>query len=102
VVINATCAVFAESEVIGLIGGGRAKEDIAFAVCESIVTRVAGLCGKQSKHGEDGEFFLSGGLCESEYLRKRLSDKLQAPVFTDPLARWAGALGAAIMAGGLF
>jgi activator of 2-hydroxyglutaryl-CoA dehydratase len=89
------CTVFAESEVIGLIGGGKAKEDIAFAICESIVTRVAALCGKQ---GGGREFFLSGGLCESEYLRKRLSEKLRAPVSTDPLARWAGALGAALLA----
>jgi predicted CoA-substrate-specific enzyme activase len=95
VTISAMCTVFAESEVIGLIGGGRSKEDIAFAICESIVTRVVALCGKQ---GGGGEFFLSGGLCESEYLQKRLSEKLQAPVSTDPLARWAGALGAALLA----
>ena len=93
--ISSMCTVFAESEVIGLIGGGKAKEDIAFAICESIVTRVAALCGKQ---GGGREFFLSGGLCESEYLRKRLSEKLRAPVSTDPLARWAGALGAALLA----
>jgi predicted CoA-substrate-specific enzyme activase len=93
--ISAMCTVFAESEVIGLIGSGRPKEDIAFAICDSIATRVVALCGKQ---GGGKEFFLSGGLCESEYLRKRLSEKLQAPVFTDPLARWAGALGAALLA----
>jgi activator of 2-hydroxyglutaryl-CoA dehydratase len=100
VTISAMCTVFAESEVIGLIGAGRAKEDIAYAVCESIVTRVAALCGKQAQDG-DREFFLSGGLCESEYLRVRLSEKLRSPVSTDPLARWAGALGAAILAGRL-
>jgi predicted CoA-substrate-specific enzyme activase len=98
VTISAMCAVFAESEVIGLIGSGRPKEDIAFAVCESIVTRVAALCGKQGQ-SEGGDFFLSGGLCESEYLGKRLSEKLQSPVSTNPLARWAGALGAALLAG---
>jgi predicted CoA-substrate-specific enzyme activase len=100
VTISAMCTVFAESEVIGLIGSGRAKEDIAFAVCESIVTRVTALCGKQGQ-GEGREFFLSGGLCESEYLRGRLSERLRAPVSTDPLARWAGALGAAVLAGQL-
>jgi predicted CoA-substrate-specific enzyme activase len=93
--ISAMCTVFAESEVISLIGSGRPKEDIAFAICESIVTRVSALCGKQ---GGCGEFFLSGGLCESEYLRRRLSDRLRAPMSTDILARWAGALGAAILA----
>jgi predicted CoA-substrate-specific enzyme activase len=96
--INAMCTVFAESEVISMIGQGRKKEDIAFAVCESIVTRVSAMCGKQ---GGRGEFFLSGGLCESERLRRRLSDVLAASVHTDPLARWAGALGAALIAGEL-
>jgi predicted CoA-substrate-specific enzyme activase len=98
VTISAMCTVFAESEVISLIGSGRPKEDIAFAICESIVTRVAALCGKQDQ-GEGREFFLSGGLCESKYLWKRLSEKLQAPVSTAPMARWAGALGAALLAG---
>ena len=93
--ISAMCAVFAESEVISLIGQGRKKEDIAYAVCESIVTRVAAICDKQ---GGTRDFFLSGGLCESEYLRRRLSDLLNAPVHTDPLARYAGALGAAELA----
>jgi predicted CoA-substrate-specific enzyme activase len=93
--ISAMCTVFAESEVTSLIGQGRRKEDIAFAVCESIVTRVAAMCGKQ---GKKGKFFLSGGLCESEYLRRRLEETLGAPVRTDPLARYAGALGAAELA----
>jgi predicted CoA-substrate-specific enzyme activase len=96
--ISAMCTVFAESEVISLIGQGRRKEDIAFAVCESIVTRVTAMCGKQ---GGKKDFFLSGGLCESEYLRRRLAETLGAPVRTDALARWAGALGAAVLAAGL-
>ncbi|MDR1732330.1 MAG: acyl-CoA dehydratase activase [Synergistaceae bacterium] len=96
--ISAMCTVFAESEVISMIGRGRKKEDIAFAICESIVARVSAMCGKQ---GGGREFFLSGGLCGSEYIRRRLSDTLGAPVYTDPLARWAGALGAAVIAGEL-
>jgi predicted CoA-substrate-specific enzyme activase len=96
--ISAMCTVFAESEVISLIGQGQRREDIAFAVCESIVTRVAAMCGKQ---GRKEIFFLSGGLCENEYLRRRLSETMGAPVCTDPLARYAGALGAAIFAAGL-
>jgi predicted CoA-substrate-specific enzyme activase len=100
VTISAMCTVFAESEVIGLIGSGRPKEDIAFAVCESIVARVTAMCGKQGRGPDKSlEFFLSGGLCESAYLRGRLSESLRAPVSTTPLARWSGALGAAVLAG---
>ncbi|MDR1977919.1 MAG: acyl-CoA dehydratase activase [Synergistaceae bacterium] len=93
--ISSMCTVFAESEVISLIGGGAQKENIAFAVCESIVTRVVALCGRQ---GNDKEFFLSGGLCESDYLRERLREKLRVPVLTSPMARYAGAIGAAVLA----
>lgn len=95
VTISSMCTVFAESEVIGLIGGGCAKENIAYAVCESIVTKVASMCGKQAA-GED--YYLSGGLCDSAYLRRRLGERLKAVVHSSPLGRYAGALGAAIIA----
>lgn len=96
ITISSMCTVFAESEVISLIGKGCPKEDIAFAICESIITKVASMCGKQPA-GTD--YYLSGGLCDSEYLRTRLGEKLHAPVHSSPMGRYAGALGAAILAG---
>ena len=41
--ISSLCTVFAESEVISYIGEGRAKEDIAAGVIESVVAKVAQL-----------------------------------------------------------
>ena len=41
VTISSMCTVFAESEVISLIGNGTAKEDIAFGIVDSICTKVA-------------------------------------------------------------
>ena len=93
--ITSLCTVFAESEVIGLVGSGRAREDIAYGACESIVEKVVALCGR---HGEDVVYFLSGGLCESDYLLRRFSETLKAEVRSVPNARYAGALGAAIIA----
>ena len=93
--ISSLCTVFAESEIISLVGSGRAREDIAYGICESIVEKVVALCGR---HGEDEVYFLSGGLCESEYLIRRFSEKLKAKVYTAPEARFAGALGAAVLA----
>ena len=87
--------IIAESEVISLIGRGERKEDIAFAIVDSVVSKVKSLCGK---HSSGSNYFLTGGLCESEYIVNRLSDKLNASVKTDKLARYAGAIGAAIMA----
>ena len=95
--ISAMCTVFAESEVISHIGAGERREDIAAGVVESVVTRVVGLC---TRHGLKGEVFLTGGLCDSPYLLGRLSEKLGVPVQSHPMGRYAGALGAALIARG--
>lgn len=95
--ISAMCTVFAESEVISHIGAGEKREDIAAGVVDSVVTRVAGLCGR---HTVRGTVFLTGGLCDSDYLRERLACKLGQPVQSHPMGRYAGALGAALLARG--
>lgn len=91
--ISSMCTVFAESEVISLIGKGTPREDIASGVMESVVRKVVQLLPSV----ESDCYLLTGGLCEDCYLRERLSDALGAPVFSQPLARYAGALGAALL-----
>lgn len=54
VTISSMCTVFAESEVISLIGSGKKREDIAFGVVDSITGRVKSLC---QKHSKSGNFF---------------------------------------------
>ena len=93
--ISSMCTVFAESEVISHIGAGESREDIAAGVVDSVVNRVAGLC---SRHAVKGDLLLTGGLCECEYLHERLSEKLGRHVTSHPLGRYAGALGAALIA----
>ena len=93
--ISAMCTVFAESEVISHIGAGEKREDIAAGVVESVVNRVVGLC---SRHSAKGDLLLTGGLCECDYLIRRLSEKLGTQVFSHPMGRYAGALGAALIA----
>lgn len=95
--ISSMCTVFAESEVIGHIGNGERREDIAAGVVDSVIGKVAGLC---AKHGLRGDVLLTGGLCESGYLINRLSQKLNRPVYSCPMCRYAGALGAALTARG--
>lgn len=94
--ISSMCTVFAESEVISLIGSGASKEDIAFGIVESIVNKVASQCGKLTVPG--GPCYLTGGLCESPYILESLSQKLGVEVRSSPLARYAGAIGAALAA----
>ena len=91
VTISSMCTVFAESEVISLVGRGESRENIAHGIIESVVSRVAALAGQ----GAGEPFFLTGGLCENAYFAERLGAKLGASVSTCPEARFAGALGAA-------
>ena len=94
ITISSMCTVFAESEVISLIGKGTPREDIAFGVIESVVTKVVQLVAQVP--GE--RYYLTGGLCDDAYIVERLSKALGAPVVTTPMARYAGAIGAAILA----
>ena len=94
ITISSMCTVFAESEVISLIGKGTPREDIAFGVIESVVNKVVALLAQVP----NDKYFLTGGLCDDEYIIERLSKALNAPVESTPLARYAGAIGAAILA----
>lgn len=92
--ISSMCTVFAESEIISLIGKGEPRENIAYGIIESIVEKVVTLASPMT--GE--RYYLTGGLCENDYLIARLQAKLKCPVTSTPLARYAGALGAALFA----
>lgn len=94
--ISSMCTVFAESEVISLIGRGEKKENIAFAVVDSIVQKVA----SQAKRliGSSGDVCLTGGLCDSAYIIGALSSALKTQVLSHENGRYAGAIGAALHA----
>ena len=93
--ISYMCTVFAESEVISLIGRGEKKENIAFAVVDSIVKKVGSQAGRMAVQGD---VCLTGGLCEFTYLKDSLSRHLGKTVHTNPDGRYAGAIGAALSA----
>ncbi len=92
--ISSMCTVFAESEVISLIGNGRPKEDIAWGVVNSIANKVYTLTSKINSDNET--YFLTGGFCESRYMREQLGKKLNKTVNSNHMARYAGAIGAAL------
>jgi len=93
--ISSMCTVFAESEVISLAGKGESRENIAYGVLESVANKVRTLYSRLSH--DDRPVYLTGGLCEADYFIKLLSEKLGTDVRTAPLARYAGALGAAVL-----
>lgn len=97
-VISSMCTVFAESEVISLIGKGEPRENIANGVVESVVARVAALAAQLYS---GGPAFLTGGLCDDACFVERLGAHLGTQVATRPEARYAGAVGAALCAADL-
>lgn len=95
VTINSTCTVFAESEVISLIGNSTPKEDIASGVIDSIANKVISQVSKGKN--ESYIYFLTGGFADSTYMVEILSKKLGSKVKTHELGRFAGAIGGALM-----
>ena len=93
--ISSMCTVFAESEVISLIGRGESRENIAFAVVDSIVRKVS----SQASHLEFADTIcLTGGLCQCDYILKALSEVLKREIISCENGRYAGAIGAALAA----
>ena len=93
--ISSLCTVFAESEVINYIGEGRKREDIAAGVVDSVAAKVAQLSQRKSL---PNQIILTGGLSHSTYFTKILSEKIGKTVKPTEFGRFAGALGAAILA----
>ena len=75
--ISSLCTVFAESEVISMIGEGRSREDIAAGVVNSVAEKVAQLARRKQL---PGTVLLTGGLSECPYFAKILSGKLGCTV----------------------
>ena len=93
--ISSTCTVFAESEVISKLAQGVEIANIVAGVHESVVDRTVGLA---KRVGIAAPIALTGGVALNDSLRRRLSDRIGAPIMTSPLAQMNGALGAALIA----
>ena len=93
--ISSLCTVFAESEVINYIGEGKKREDIAAGVVDSVAAKVSQLAGRKNLADK---VILTGGLSNSEYFTRILSEKLGKKVEMTENGRYAGAIGAALLA----
>lgn len=92
--INSMCTVFAESEVISLIGEGAKKEDIALGVLHSIASRISNQL--RQINPTEGSIFFSGGLSHIKTLTELISMNIKMPVYYDQeFSQYAGAIGAA-------
>ena len=91
--ITAQCAVFAESEVISLVGEGKPMEEIAAGIQLSVANRCFFMA---KKAGAADSVTLTGGCAKNEGLKKAIEKVLKINVVdlpTDP--QLMGALGAA-------
>lgn len=91
--ITAQCTVFAESEVISLVGDGKPREEIAAGLQMSIAKRCFVMA---KKAGTDGLITMTGGCAKNDGLKQAIEHVLKlhiAELKTDP--QLMGALGAA-------
>jgi len=94
--ITAQCSVFAESEVISLIGDGIEVMDIAAGIVQSIASRINSLINRV---GLKRELTMTGGVAKNIGVIKAIEQKLDLKIKNlsiDP--QLMGALGAALFA----
>lgn len=89
------CTVFAESEIINYIGAGKSRDDIAAGVIDSVAVKISQMtCRMPMK----SPVLLTGGLCHIPFFARCLETKINLPVTGVQDGRYAGAIGAAILA----
>lgn len=91
--INSQCTVFAESEVVSLVGRGEEPSVIAISVLESISTRIFGMARRV---GVTDKVVFTGGTALNRELARILGEKLERQLLIPENPQIAGALGAAI------
>lgn len=92
--ISSMCAVFAESEIIGLLASGTPPESIAAGVQATVAARVCAMAGRRI----DEPIVFTGGVALIPGMREALAEKIGRPVEVAPEPLMTGALGAALIA----
>lgn len=92
--ISSMCAVFAESEIIGYMAGGKNPEDIMAGVQDSIAARLSSMAGASV---EDDVVF-TGGVANVPGMKEAISGKIGKNIITAENPQFTGAYGAAVLA----
>jgi predicted CoA-substrate-specific enzyme activase len=92
--INSMCAVFAESEIIGMLARGVPKEAIAAGTVQGVARRLSSLMGRISL---SGEVTFTGGLATNPAICTVISRTLGLAINVPADPQTVGALGAAII-----
>jgi predicted CoA-substrate-specific enzyme activase len=91
--INSTCAVFAESEITGLLAAGTSRARIAAGVLRAIAEKTATLAGRR----EFGPAAFTGGVALVPGMPEALGHALGRNVIVPKRPQLAGAMGAALI-----
>jgi predicted CoA-substrate-specific enzyme activase len=92
--ISSMCVVFAETEITGLLAGGKARQDIVAGVQAAIANRIVSMAGRNI----DLPVIFTGGVAMVSGMDTALQAALEKSVTVSPDPQMTGALGAAILA----
>jgi len=93
--LDATCVIFAESEVVSLIHAGTPKADIARSIHDAIAVRTASMV---RRIGVREDVVIIGGLAKNSGVVDSLKRWLKSTVLIPPEPQIVTALGAALLA----
>ena len=93
--LSNTCAIFAESELVSLIAQGKSRNELAQAVCHSVVKRVLAMA---EKIGITRPLVFTGGVAKNQGVVAIIKQKLSFSPLIPPDPLITAALGAALIA----
>lgn len=96
-VINTSCTVFAESEVVTLVAKKRPKEEIVAGLNEMVAKKVVAMINLA---GTKGDVLLAGGVAMNAGVVAAIERALGRKVVLPPEPNMVGAVGAAVSLGG--
>lgn len=92
--INSMCAVFAESEIIGLLAQGVPLESIVAGLLQSIAKRISIMSGKVNLRNT---VIFCGGVAQNHVLQTLISTEIGCDLVVPSCPQAVGALGAAVL-----
>lgn len=95
--MNSTCAVFAESEVVGLLARGVDPADVAASAHRAVAARIGAMVKRVNPEREGTAAFVGGG-ARNPALKAALEEVLGLPLMVPSQAQIITALGAALEA----
>jgi len=93
--ISSMCTVFAESEVVSLIGEGTPREEIVRGLLQSVAERTVNMVHRV---GLAREVAMTGGVAKNRGVVRLIAERLGVEVHVPPEPQIVGALGAALIA----